>query len=77
LINLELLAIGALHLRALAQKFSFQLLINSSQNVVQVLRNEEARLREQVQKEKEELKEIAFNIESMNVNIQEQASIGT
>ena len=37
----------------------------------------EVRLREQVQKEKEELKEIDFNIESMHVINQEQAPIGT
>ena len=35
------------------------------------------RLREQVQKEKEELKGMDFNIEPIKVNIQEQAPIGT
>lgn len=69
--------VGTLTLQALAQKFSFRFLINSSQNVVRALQNPEVRLREQVQKEKEELKGTDFNIEPMNVNIQEQVPIGT
>jgi hypothetical protein len=46
------------------------------QTVVRALQNQEERLKQQVVEVKSELKEIEFNIESMNVNIREPAAVG-
>ena len=46
------------------------------QTVVRALRDQEEKLKQQVTEAKSELKEIEFNIESMNVNIREPAPIG-
>ena len=46
------------------------------QTVVHALQNQEERLKQQVVEVKSELKEIEFNIESMNVNIREPAAVG-
>ena len=46
------------------------------QAVVRALRDQEEKLKQQVTEAKSELKEIEFNIESMNVNIREPAPIG-
>jgi len=64
------------HFVALAVCFIFNLYI-PQQNVVRALQHQEEKLNLQVIKEKDELKEIDFNIDSMNVNIREQAAIGS